>query len=103
VTDDTIASARRWFAEELRHTAHVRSASVVDAFATVPKEHFARPGPWRILSPMHLAEHWTTEDADPRHRFARCGGRRTNRMRPVGWPAKGGGYRVGLLLEPANM
>jgi protein-L-isoaspartate(D-aspartate) O-methyltransferase len=69
VTDDTIATARRWFAEELRHTAHVRSASVVEAFATVPREHFAGPGPWRILSPMHLAEYWTTEDADPRHLY----------------------------------
>ena len=67
--DATIATARRWFAEELRHTAHVRSASVVDAFATVPSEHFAGPGPWRMLSPMHLAEYWTTEDADPRHLY----------------------------------
>ena len=31
-----IEQARRWFAEELRHTAHVRSLSVVEAFATVP-------------------------------------------------------------------
>ncbi len=69
MTDYTIATARRWFAEELRHTAHVRSASVVEAFATVPREHFAGPGPWRILSPMHLAEYWTTEDADPRHLY----------------------------------
>jgi protein-L-isoaspartate(D-aspartate) O-methyltransferase len=69
VTDETIATARRWFAEELRHTAHVRSTSVVEAFATVPREHFAGPGPWRILSPMYLAEYWTTEDADPRHLY----------------------------------
>jgi protein-L-isoaspartate(D-aspartate) O-methyltransferase len=69
VTDGTIATARRWFAEELRHTAHVCSESVIEAFATVPREHFAGPGPWRILSPMHLAEYWTTEDADPRHLY----------------------------------
>ena len=69
MTDDTIATARCWFAEELRHTAHVRSPSVFEAFATVPREHFAGPGPWRILSPMHLAEYWTTEDADPRHLY----------------------------------
>ena len=69
MTDGTIATARRWFAEELRHTAHVCSESVIEAFATVPREHFAGPGPWRILSPMHLAEYWTTEDADPRHLY----------------------------------
>src|SRR5580704_17550646 len=61
VTDGTIATARRWFAEELRHTAHVCSESVIEAFATVPREHFAGPGPWRILSPMHLAGYWTSE------------------------------------------
>jgi protein-L-isoaspartate(D-aspartate) O-methyltransferase len=65
-TDD-IAQARRWFAEELRHTAHVRSPSVVEAFATVPREHFAGPGPWRVLSPMAGPDYWTTDDADPRH------------------------------------
>jgi protein-L-isoaspartate(D-aspartate) O-methyltransferase len=47
-----INQARRWFAEELRHTAHVRSSAVVEAFAAVPREHFAGPGPWRVLSPL---------------------------------------------------
>jgi len=63
---DDIAEARRSFAEELRHTAHVRSPAVVDAFATVPRERFAGPGPWRILSPMRGPDYWTTDDADPR-------------------------------------
>jgi protein-L-isoaspartate(D-aspartate) O-methyltransferase len=61
-----IEEARRWFAEELRHTAHVRSLSVVEAFATVPREHFAGPGPWKILSPLGGPDYWTTDDADPR-------------------------------------
>jgi protein-L-isoaspartate(D-aspartate) O-methyltransferase len=65
---DEIVAARRWFAEELRHTAHVQAESVVAAFATVPREHFAGPGPWRILSPMHM-QYWTTNDADPRHLY----------------------------------
>jgi protein-L-isoaspartate(D-aspartate) O-methyltransferase len=63
----SMEDARRWFAEELRHTARVRSRAVVDAFAAVPRERFAGPGPWRLLSPMDLDEYWTTEDADPRH------------------------------------
>ena len=62
-----LAEARRWFAEELRHTAHVRSTAVVEAFATVPRERFAGPGPWRILSSIRGRDYWTTEDADPRH------------------------------------
>ncbi|HEY3621206.1 MAG TPA: methyltransferase domain-containing protein [Roseiarcus sp.] len=61
-----VAQVRRWFAEELRHTAHVRSPAVVEAFATVPREHFAGPGPWRVLSPIGGPEYWTVDDADPR-------------------------------------
>jgi protein-L-isoaspartate(D-aspartate) O-methyltransferase len=63
---DDILQARHRFAEELRHTAHVRSPAVVEAFATVPREHFAGLGPWRILSPMGGPDYWTTDDADPR-------------------------------------
>src|SRR5437667_501392 len=62
-----LEEARHRFAEELRYTARVRSSNVVAAFATVPRERFVGPGPWRIKSPMSLAEYWTTGDADPRH------------------------------------
>ncbi len=62
-----VVAARRWFAEELRHVARVRSPAVIEAFATVPREHFAGPGPWRLLSPWYLRDYWTTEDADPCH------------------------------------
>jgi protein-L-isoaspartate(D-aspartate) O-methyltransferase len=66
---DSIEQARRRYAEELRFTAKVGSRAVIDAFATVPRERFFGPGPWRILSPMAIAEYWTTEDADPRHLY----------------------------------
>ena len=69
VTEDEVAAARRWFAEELRHVARVRSPAVVHAFATVPREHFSGPGPWRVLSPFYLQGYWSTEDADPRHLY----------------------------------
>jgi protein-L-isoaspartate(D-aspartate) O-methyltransferase len=63
---DLIEEARRHYAEELRFTAKLGSRAVIDAFATVPRERFFGPGPWRLLSPMALGEYWTTEDADPR-------------------------------------
>jgi protein-L-isoaspartate(D-aspartate) O-methyltransferase len=66
--NDVVAS-RAWFAEELRHVARVRSPAVVAAFARMPREHFAGPGPWRLLSPWYLGDYWTTEDADPRHLY----------------------------------
>ncbi|MGC2203910.1 MAG: methyltransferase domain-containing protein [Stellaceae bacterium] len=63
---DPITEARHRYAEELRFTAKLRSRAVIDAFATVPRERFFGPGPWRILSPMASSEYWTTPDADPR-------------------------------------
>jgi protein-L-isoaspartate(D-aspartate) O-methyltransferase len=66
-TADPIEAARHAYAEELRFTARVRSPAVVKAFATVPREQFVGPGPWRVISPMSSLEYWTTEDADPRH------------------------------------
>jgi protein-L-isoaspartate(D-aspartate) O-methyltransferase len=63
----SVKGARRWYAEELRFTANVSSRAVIDGFATVPREHFVGPGPWRILSPMRMGGYWTAEDADPRH------------------------------------
>ena len=64
-----IEEARQRYAEELRFTAKLGSRAVVEAFATVPRERFLGPGPWRVLSPMAMAEYWTTEDADPRHLY----------------------------------
>lgn len=64
-----IEAARQWYAEELRYVSHVRSPAVVAAFANVPREHFAGPGPWRLLSGSFVRDYWTTEDADPRHLY----------------------------------
>lgn len=66
-TTDPIETARHAYAEELRFTAHVRTPKIVAAFATVPREHFVGPGPWRVRSPMGGAEYWTTDNADLRH------------------------------------
>ncbi|HTO61397.1 MAG TPA: methyltransferase domain-containing protein [Bradyrhizobium sp.] len=63
--DDTLAAARRWYAEDLRCRAPVlRSLHLIDAFAAVPREQFVGPGPWRILP--HPSEPFLTPDDDPR-------------------------------------
>lgn len=68
MTQDDVVAARRWFAEELRHITHLRSPALIEAFATVPREQFAGPGPWRLYSTWDQ-DYWTTEDADPRHLY----------------------------------
>ena len=102
-TDITIDTARVLFAEELRHTAGVQSPAVVRAFATVPREHFCGPGPWRLLSPMRVTDYWTTEDADPRHLYhdilvAIDESRRLNNGQPGLWA----GLYDQLELAPGN-
>jgi len=46
----TIDDCRRFYAEEIRFTANVRSPALVEAFARVPREKFLGPGPWEIAS-----------------------------------------------------
>jgi protein-L-isoaspartate(D-aspartate) O-methyltransferase len=60
----SIEAARQFYAQELRFLTHMSSPALFAAFATVPREQFVGPGPWRI---MGQGGYWTTEDADPRH------------------------------------
>lgn len=62
VQEASLEQARRHFAEELRVTAHMGNERLVEAFATVPRERFAGPGPWRLLNPWD--GYWTTPDDD---------------------------------------
>ena len=60
----SLEAARRYYAEDLRFVARMRSPALFAAFASVPRERFVGPGPWRVMS---QDGYWTTEDADPRH------------------------------------
>ena len=46
----TLSQARRLYAEELRYSTGARSDLVIDAFATVPRERFLGPGPWKLIA-----------------------------------------------------
>lgn len=62
---------RRAYAEELRAVSDLRSDALVNAFATVSREHFLGPGPWQIVAPVQpgRSTYRTTEDVDPRHLY----------------------------------
>jgi protein-L-isoaspartate(D-aspartate) O-methyltransferase len=61
-----IEEARRRYAEELRSAGSLRSEPLVRAFATVPRELYLGPGPWKILEPRDVgAGYRATEDGDP--------------------------------------
>ena len=62
-----LTARRRWYAEDLQLRAPVRRHRVVaEAFATVPRERFLGPGPWRLLPEGHVNCPFMTPDDDPR-------------------------------------
>lgn len=64
----SLAQVRNWYAEELRFAGPVESEAVVQAFASVPRERFLGPGPWRVRDDATRGDGYqTTADADPRH------------------------------------
>ena len=59
---------RRFYAEEIKTIANLRTASLVEALAHVPREKFLPPGPWLIRSEIDYGGGpRQTSDADPRH------------------------------------
>jgi protein-L-isoaspartate(D-aspartate) O-methyltransferase len=84
----SIERARLAFAERLRQLADVRSPALVRAFATVARERFMGPGPWKILVPPEFLVYRDTPDGDPRHLYdnvlvALDEGRRLNNGEPA--------------------
>jgi protein-L-isoaspartate(D-aspartate) O-methyltransferase len=65
----TLEDCRRFYAEEIRFSANIQNAALIEAFARVPRENFLGPGPWEIASAdMGLGgmKNVPTEDGDPR-------------------------------------
>jgi len=60
-----LTARRRFFAEEIQAVAGLKSAALVDALATVPREAFLPHGPWVVQGDISGAR--PTPDADPRH------------------------------------
>jgi protein-L-isoaspartate(D-aspartate) O-methyltransferase len=61
-----IEAIRRCYAEEVRFAASLRSDALAEAFAVVPREDYAGPGPWQI---QKHGGYVPTETADPRELY----------------------------------
>jgi protein-L-isoaspartate(D-aspartate) O-methyltransferase len=69
-----LTARRRFYAEEIQITSNLKSASVVEALATVPREQFLPPGPWIIKGEADFqGPPRQTPDADPRHVYHNIG------------------------------
>lgn len=63
-----LALERRFYAEELQAVCNLKTASLVEALASVPRERFLRPGPWLFRGEGDLGgPPRRTPDDDPRH------------------------------------
>ena len=59
---------RRFYAEEIEATSHLRTPGLVEALATVARERFLGPGPWLVKGESDFgAPPRLTPDADPKH------------------------------------
>jgi protein-L-isoaspartate(D-aspartate) O-methyltransferase len=74
----TLEEIRQFYAEEIQAVANLQTKALVKAFATVPREHFLGPGPWKIATPDALqspsghatrSNYRSTEDDNPRHLY----------------------------------
>lgn len=62
-----LADRRRFYAEDIQILANLRTAELLDALATVPREAFLPPGPWTYRSESDMSrEPRVTPDASPR-------------------------------------
>jgi protein-L-isoaspartate(D-aspartate) O-methyltransferase len=68
VTTD-IASVRREFVNRITNLAGVRSCSLIEAFAAVPRENFLGPGPWQTMRSPFAGGYTDTPDANPIHLY----------------------------------
>lgn len=62
-----LAMCRRAYADEIDALCKVKTRTLVDALASVPREQFLPPGPWSVRGDKDLAGARQTPDADPRH------------------------------------
>jgi protein-L-isoaspartate(D-aspartate) O-methyltransferase len=66
----TLDDCRRFFAQEVRLAAGLRSQSLIDALGRVPRERYLGRGPWRVATADITSgrpAYMTTDDDDPRH------------------------------------
>ena len=51
----SLEDCRRFYAEEVRFSANLRSPALVEAYAQVARENFLGPPPWHVASPEQIA------------------------------------------------
>jgi protein-L-isoaspartate(D-aspartate) O-methyltransferase len=65
-----LRQARRRFANEIQQLGQIRSTGLIEGLATVPRESFMGPGPWKIVRAAEMAKGYqVTPDSNPLHLY----------------------------------
>ena len=94
--NESLAEVRRCFAEKIAKWRNVSDRRLIEAFASVPREHFLGPGPWHVLN--NTLDYVVTESDDPALVYVNApmaldAARRINNGEP--------GLHIGLMAELA--
>jgi protein-L-isoaspartate(D-aspartate) O-methyltransferase len=61
---------RRRFAKEIQQQGRINSTGLIEGLATVPRENFVGPGPWKTIRAAEMAKGYQlTPDDNPRHLY----------------------------------
>jgi protein-L-isoaspartate(D-aspartate) O-methyltransferase len=66
MTSEDLQQARTRFAQEIQQQGHIKSAGLIEGLATVARENFVGPGPWKIV---RAGAYQLTPDDNPRHLY----------------------------------
>src|SRR3984957_7741193 len=66
MTREDLQQVRTLFAKEIQHQGHIESAGLIEGLATIPRENFVGPGPWKIV---REGAYQLTPDDNPRHLY----------------------------------
>ena len=66
--EEDLQLARTRFAQEIQQQGKIQSVGLIEALASVPRENFMGPGPWKIVRAADMAKGYQlTPDDNPRH------------------------------------
>jgi protein-L-isoaspartate(D-aspartate) O-methyltransferase len=67
---EDLQQARARFAKEIQQQGNIKSAGLIEGLATIPRENFVGPGPWRTLRAAEMAKGYQlTPDSNPQHLY----------------------------------
>jgi protein-L-isoaspartate(D-aspartate) O-methyltransferase len=66
MTVEDLQQVRSRFAKEIQQQGHIKSVGLIEGLASVPRENFVGPGPWKI---MRTGEYQLTPDDNPQHLY----------------------------------